>query len=883
MLEEKIKPEEIELMEDWHNPIALAECMFSNLDNLSLFDEHKFVDLWVGQYPLLSYEYMIDTEIEGLSEKEKFALREGAGNIYCFAARNWGKSVIGERIDLLLYILCEENETCGFSSFDFQHIQGMLEAVLKALEFHPIVKNFIENVKRNPYYIYTKNGLLIESVNMNVSDGKKSGSSFHQKHFKKLFIEEASRETQQVYENRLEAKSNIGCIAKGSKVLMFDFSTKNIEDIIVGDKILGWDENKHSLVEQKVLNSFYSGKKDVIKIQSEDTYNYIWLTPDHKILRKTPGDCAYRWGEAIRSATTYYEARLIPFVEDMFKYYIGCLLGMIEADGHIAVVKGKKNTYHQISIFQASEVEFVEFLLNKLNIVFSKDLGRSPWAKKTPYVFRIMRESNEKIFSWYNDLETNRDIQYGFLAGFIIGDGWLDKYGNFCISQSIKKIKQNELLKNIFKKLNLPYVNYSRQTKHLSGKTVELNNYRVNRWTLPFTSECCNKTKKWKDIIFRGDKTRQLVSYGHLILKGFQEKQDVYDLTTETGNFIVNGFIVHNCVFRILGMTNFTKNSPPGKMFFDPENKSQVLNVPAYINPNYGEKEEKQAIKKYGGKQSIAFRLFVDGDIIQEGVSALDMPRIRDLCYPHDKNGEIDYTNTIKNFEINQSNFVNYRSLIIVDRSLNIDKLFVAADIGDIGGTTEIIIMGLVNGKWRYLYNTTLRNLDNKQNKAILKYIYQRTKADKLGIDATDGSGKAIFRDLKDDPEIDSTKLCWVAFNENIEVGFEKDSKGDYIRENGKLIKQYENTIIWSIQRLCYLLYEPLLFLPIDYKLDTQLDNIIAIPRGNSVTYECASGEDHLWASFEVFAIMQWYEEFSGFSKLESNEALRNKHVNTGA
>ena len=547
MLEEKIKSEEIEFMEDWHNPIALAECMFSNLDNLSLFDEHKFVDLWVGQYPLLSYEYMIDTEIEGLSEKEKFALREGAGNIYCFAARNWGKSVIGERIDLLLYILCEENETCGFSSFDFQHIQGMLEAVLKALEFHPIVKNFIENVKRNPYYIYTKNGLLIESVNMNVSDGKKSGSSFHQKHFKKLFIEEASRETQQVYENRLEAKSNIGC------------------------------------------------------------------------------------------------------------------------------------------------------------------------------------------------------------------------------------------------------------------------------------------------------------------------------------------------VFRILGMTNFTKNSPPGKMFFDPENKSQILNVPAYINPNYGEKEEKQAIKKYGGKQSIAFRLFVDGDIIQEGVSALDMPRIRDLCYPHDKNGEIDYTNTIKNFEINQSNFVNYRSLIIVDRSLNIDKLFVAADIGDIGGTTEIIIMGLVNGKWRYLYNTTLRNLDNKQNKAILKYIYQRTKADKLGIDATDGSGKAIFRDLKDDPEIDSTKLCWVAFNENIEVGFEKDSKGDYIRENGKLIKQYENTIIWSIQRLCYLLYEPLLFLPIDYKLDTQLDNIIAIPRGNSVTYECASGEDHLWASFEVFAIMQWYEEFSGFSKLESNEALRNKHVNTGA
>jgi hypothetical protein len=547
MLETKITPEELEFMEIWHTPVALGECMFSNLDNLSLFSEDKFLDIWLGQYPLLSYEYMIDTQVEGLNEKEKFSLREGAGNLYCFAARNWGKSVIGEKIDLLLYILCEENESCGFSSFDFQHIQGMLESVLKALEFHPIVKTFIENIKRNPYYIYTKNGLLVESVNMGISDGKKSGSAFQQKHFKKLYIEEASRETQLVYENRLEAKSNIGC------------------------------------------------------------------------------------------------------------------------------------------------------------------------------------------------------------------------------------------------------------------------------------------------------------------------------------------------VFRILGMTNFTRNSPPGKMFFDTENKAQVLNVPAYINPNYGAKEEKQSIKKYGGKQSIAFRLFVDGDIIQEGVSALDMNRVRENCYPHDKNGFIDYANTIKSFEINQETFHNYKHTLVVERNPNIKLLYIAADIGDIGGTTEIIVMGLVNNIWRYIYNITLRNIDNKQSYKVFKHLYKKLNPDKMGNDNSEGIGKAIYRDLKDDPEIDSKKLVWCSFNENIEVGYEKDDKDKPIRVNGKLVVQYEHTLVWAVQRLCHLLYEPLVFLPMDYKLDTQLESVVAVPRGNSVTYECLSEENHLWQAFEVFSIMQWKNEFEGFSKTESIETFKKKHINCGA
>ncbi len=51
------------------------------------------------------------------------------------------------------------------------------------------------------------------------------------------------------------------------------------------------------------------------------------------------------------------------------------------------------------------------------------------------------------------------------------------------------------------------------------------------------------------------------------------------------------------------------------------------------------------------------------------------------------------------------------------------------------------------------------------------------------------------------------------------------------------------------MSRLCYLLYSSLIFLRLDYKLDEQLDAVVAVVRGNNISYQCASDEDHLWQS----------------------------------
>lgn len=98
---EKLSNEDIEFMECFHNSVTMAECLFSNYDNLTLMEEETLGHVRLGQLPLLSYEYTIDYNPE-ISEKDNFVLRKGAGDIYCLGGRLFGKTLLVEKIDMLL-------------------------------------------------------------------------------------------------------------------------------------------------------------------------------------------------------------------------------------------------------------------------------------------------------------------------------------------------------------------------------------------------------------------------------------------------------------------------------------------------------------------------------------------------------------------------------------------------------------------------------------------------------------------------------------------------------------------------------------------------------------------------------------------------------------
>lgn len=336
------------------------------------------------------------------------------------------------------------------------------------------------------------------------------------------------------------------------------------------------------------------------------------------------------------------------------------------------------------------------------------------------------------------------------------------------------------------------------------------------------------------------------------------------------------------CIFREAGMTDFVKNSPAGEVFHDLKQSWKILNLPQYVNPNYDRKQEEEEIKLYGGRHSLGFRIYVDGEVVEDGETVFDMATVRDLCYPHKKDGDLDEKRTVKHIEFTKKNVEKYRQSLILVRPGNVDKIFVCADIGKQGGITEIIIVAKIKERYNYLYNITLRNIPKPETEKILKQCLYILNAEYLALDSTGGMGEAIFLDFQEDPTIPNDSLIWVAFNENVPIGLEYDDKGNVAKKNGKPVEKLMNAVDWSIQRACHILYSGLIFLPYDGRLDEQLDKVIAIvSKVGNILYHCVAPENHLWQAFQVFFIAQWLWEY-GAVKKTNKPSLNEQHCKTG-
>lgn len=321
--------------------------------------------------------------------------------------------------------------------------------------------------------------------------------------------------------------------------------------------------------------------------------------------------------------------------------------------------------------------------------------------------------------------------------------------------------------------------------------------------------------------------------------------------TEEVYNKRIDAVSEDGCVYRLAGMTNFTKYSPAGRNYFDLDKKSLVCNLPQYCNPKWDEAEKQKAIKEYGGEQSAGYRVFVKGEVIEEGIAVFDMERVRQN-YLYDKQ--------VKVFEINKDTFSYFEDILILERPSNATKVYVCADIGETA-PTEVVIIYQVNDKFYYTYEIIAYRLDDKQQAKLITHIARTVDANIISIDTTDGTGRAIFRCLSETFPPENLVFC--SFNEKIGVDFERDDKGRIVFELGRPKLKEEYVSEWSVRRLKTLFYENQLFVPSDHKLDKQLNSVISTNNGQRVVYSVVCDEDHLFSAFRVFAIAHFNTEFS--------------------
>ena len=207
---EKISQEELAIIETLSHPIAATEILFSNLSNLSEFDDNKFSEVRKYQFHYLSWDTLFFENSE-LTAKENFNIRKGFSEAYILGGRLTGKSLIGLIVDCILALFHNTFYKASVASADAEKIKRVMEQIFVALEYHPIFKLLNIKVKRNPYQALNPGGACLESVNLNVA-GKNPGGNLHGRHDERTWIEEASYLTNQITHEGLMSQSEMGCI-----------------------------------------------------------------------------------------------------------------------------------------------------------------------------------------------------------------------------------------------------------------------------------------------------------------------------------------------------------------------------------------------------------------------------------------------------------------------------------------------------------------------------------------------------------------------------------------------------------------------------------------------------------------------------------------------
>lgn len=340
------------------------------------------------------------------------------------------------------------------------------------------------------------------------------------------------------------------CIQENQRVLMSNFTYKEIKDIKVGDKILALDEkiskyNKRRKIRvSEVLKVHNNGKKECIKIFSEK--NSIICTPDHKFLRYYPRKASSygRWRPLVSGNMCY--AVNAPPIKNIEDYLKGTIFGLYLTDGSVSNDK-------YINICQSDE-KVIDWL-----ILFFKKYNFECTKTKDNYSYYVFIRRKDQINRFLKEFQNYESIDWkkGFISGVIIGDGWfggINKlYPQFDIGIGLS-ITHPEVVDKVYSVLNNLSVlfNFSFNVYNTPYKSDK--EYKAFfTFSLPSKTSFlfpiiipCNKGEKFYES-FAKFTTLQNVDRVEVSIEKLDNVFSTYDLTTTTGTFICEGFFVHNC------------------------------------------------------------------------------------------------------------------------------------------------------------------------------------------------------------------------------------------------------------------------------------------------------------------------------------------------
>jgi hypothetical protein len=240
--------------------------------------------------------------------------------------------------------------------------------------------------------------------------------------------------------NRISIKSGHGCFAKGTQVMKYDGTFCNVEDIVVGDQLMGDDSTRRNVLE------LYRGNETMYRFTLMDGVVYefneshiLCLVATQTHGRQTAGDKVtvtvkdwLKWSDRKKRTHAFYRKPTTISYETVLPidpYTLGVWLGDGSSSFDYIWLGDKKRD-----------------VLNKIDADFKAD---EKGCKK--YKLNILQElkalnliNNKHIPIQY--LQVNRSKRLELLAGLLDTDGSIDRFSYEWSTKSIKLAKDMQYL-----------------------------------------------------------------------------------------------------------------------------------------------------------------------------------------------------------------------------------------------------------------------------------------------------------------------------------------------------------------------------------------------------------------------------------------------------
>lgn len=388
------------------------------------------------------------------------------------------------------------------------------------------------------------------------------------------------------------------CVIPDTKILMADYSTKNIQDIKPGDMVLGVskESTRFSLVPTKVLN-----------IGSRDYTGEIYgkFTAEHPILATRPSRKSY---VLAKNSQTQIKINLPEMSNiDSDDYKIGYIIGCFRGDGCYKTYLTKEHTYltkkriskngkliyngeTEVTHYNPHNIYKMRFFVKDEDIVDKLkkclDYFNDYFYTKNCCIKNIRREAifaNTKIaYDWLTNIINNnllinntKDYCKGFLAGIFDCEGSNSK-GSIRLSQN-----EGQTLEEIIRCLT--FLDYKFKYEDFGKcKTCRIMGNSRLKFITDINPGC--KRKIYTNLKYEYETVK-----GRLPKNSYQGK--VYNFETETNNYIADNIVVHNCY---LGESNLCtpielklKAVNDAIAFLNDEEKIAPYNTVSYIGGEF--------------------------------------------------------------------------------------------------------------------------------------------------------------------------------------------------------------------------------------------------------------------------------------------------------